>query len=62
MNGVGLVLVVLFYHPQNQYTLEEGKTRWQQFKSLDYIGFLLYASGVLLFLVGLSFGGVTYPW
>lgn len=62
LNGLALVMVVFFYHPVNQYIIEEGKTKWQQVKSLDWIGVFLFATGLVLFLLGLSFGGTKYPW
>jgi hypothetical protein len=39
----------------------EGKTRMQQFKGLDFGGKLLICSGMVLVLLGTSFGGVNYP-
>ena len=54
--------MVLFYHPVNQYIIEEGKTRRGQVKDLDWIGLLLFGSGLVLFLLGLSFGGTKFPW
>jgi hypothetical protein len=62
LNGTGFFLVLFFYHPQNQYILEEGKTRLGQLKSLDFTGLFLFTAGLILFLMGLSFGGVKYPW
>jgi Fungal trichothecene efflux pump (TRI12) len=62
LNGIGFLLVLFFYHPQNQYILEEEKTRWGQVKSLDYVGLFTFTGGLVLFLMGISFGGVTYPW
>jgi hypothetical protein len=55
-------MCILFYHPINQYITKEGKTRWQQVKSFDYTGISLFTAGLVLFLLGLSFGGATYPW
>ena len=39
-----------------------GKTRWEQFKELDFVGIVLFITGVIVFLIGLSWGGGTYPW
>ncbi|CRK44549.1 hypothetical protein BN1723_019479, partial [Verticillium longisporum] len=39
-----------------------GKTRWQMTKDLDFVGIFLYVSGCVLFLIGLSWGGVAHPW
>lgn len=62
MNAFAGVLVFLFYHPVNQYIREEGKTVWQQVLSLDWIGTFLLLSGLVLFLLGITFGGGQFPW
>ncbi|KAF1812768.1 trichothecene efflux pump [Eremomyces bilateralis CBS 781.70] len=58
----GLVLIVLFYHPINQFYNPERKTKFQQFKELDWIGLFLFAAGLTLFLLGITFGGSEFPW
>jgi hypothetical protein len=55
-------LVFFFYHPVNQYIHEEGKTVWQQALSLDWVGTILLISGLVLFLLGITFGGGQFPW
>lgn len=62
LNTVALVMVFFLYHPKNQYIREEGKTRMQEVKDLDWIGFFLCAVGLCLFLLGISFGGNELPW
>jgi hypothetical protein len=53
----------LFYHPPTYDQLHvHGKTKWQQFKELDFGGLFLFLAGIVLFIVGLSWGGNTYPW
>lgn len=67
---IGIILGVItgtlyqfFYHPPTYDQLHvHGKTKWQMFKELDFIGIFLFVSGCVLFLIGLSWGGVTYPW
>ncbi|KAL2758430.1 hypothetical protein ACRALDRAFT_2133342 [Sodiomyces alcalophilus JCM 7366] len=60
---VALVLYWFFYHPPTYDQLNvQGKTVWQTTMSLDFIGIFLYVSGCVLFLIGLSWGGVMYPW
>ena len=34
----------------------------QQLKRQDGIGFVLFTGGLILFIMGLSWGGVAYPW
>ncbi|KLP22364.1 putative drug facilitator PEP5 [Fusarium fujikuroi] len=36
------------------------RTRWQQVKELDYIGLLLFATGLTVFLIGVTFLGATH--
>jgi hypothetical protein len=55
-------MVFIFYRPKNQYIKEEGKTRMQELKDLDWIGFALWAIGLCLFLLGISFGGDLLTW
>jgi hypothetical protein len=59
---MGLVMVFLFYRPKNQYIKEEGKTRLQEIKDLDWVGFALWTVGLCLFLLGISFGGDLLAW
>ncbi|KAF2491932.1 trichothecene efflux pump [Lophium mytilinum] len=62
MNFFAGSLVFFFYHPVNQYIREEGKTVWQQALALDWIGTFLLISGLVLFLLGITFGGSQFPW
>ena len=62
LNIIAMVLTFFFYHPKNQYIREVNRTRWQQTADLDWIGTLLLIAGLVLFLLGISFGGNTYPW
>lgn len=55
-------MTFFWYHPVNQYIHEEGATTWQQVKETDFIGCFIFIAGLVLFLLGLSFGGSTYPW
>jgi len=62
MNAFAGVLVFFFYHPVNQYIREEGKSVAQQALSLDWAGTFLLISGLVLFLLGVTFGGGQFPW
>ncbi|KAI0130013.1 fungal trichothecene efflux pump-domain-containing protein [Xylariales sp. AK1849] len=48
--------------PPNFKMKFQGRTRTQQIKSFDYIGTFLTVSGLLLFLIGLTWGGTVHPW
>lgn len=51
-------LIILFF-----LDLKTPKTPFiQGFKAIDWLGSLLIVGGVLMFLFGMEYGGVTYPW
>lgn len=62
--GLSLVLFIFCYHPPDYRMLHVtgGKTKFQQMKELDYVGMFLFAGGLILFLMPLSWGGNLYPW
>ncbi|EXJ90159.1 hypothetical protein A1O3_03228 [Capronia epimyces CBS 606.96] len=62
LDATSFILVFFYYHPMNQYIHEVGKTTWGQFRETDFIGTFLYMSGVVVFLLGISFGGQLFPW
>ncbi|EHL02156.1 putative Uncharacterized transporter C3H1.06c [Glarea lozoyensis 74030] len=56
-DGLSLIITFLFLHIHNPKTpLIAG------LKAIDWIGSLLIVGATLMFLLGLDFGGVTYPW
>ncbi|KAF2735572.1 fungal trichothecene efflux pump [Polyplosphaeria fusca] len=61
---VGLAVILLFfcYHPPNFRMLHEHKSKKEQMKELDYVGMFLWTAGLVLFLMGISWGGGLYPW
>jgi hypothetical protein len=63
VNAVASALYFFFYYPPNYDQLHVGgKTRRQQLKTLDYGGIFLLTAGLVLFLIGLNWGGSAYPW
>ncbi|OAL50140.1 MFS general substrate transporter [Pyrenochaeta sp. DS3sAY3a] len=63
VNGASLICYCIFYYPPNfhqKHGMKEKKMEWV--KHFDYIGTLLYAAGLTMFLLGLSWGGAKYPW
>lgn len=61
---LALALVFFFYFPPAFKTKhrDDGKSKRELMKELDYIGLFLFIAGCCLFLVGLSWGGTSYPW
>jgi MFS family permease len=63
LSGITVLLYQFLYHPPTYDQLHvNGKSKWQQFKELDFVGIFLFIAGVIVFLIGLSWGGSTYPW
>jgi MFS family permease len=54
INGVGTICWFLFYHPPTFGQLHRGKSLMKFVKDFDYVGFILFTAGTLLFLMGLS--------
>lgn len=34
----------------------------EQFRRMDFVGFVLFTGGLAVFIMGLSWGGTVYPW
>ncbi|OJJ98637.1 hypothetical protein ASPACDRAFT_30966, partial [Aspergillus aculeatus ATCC 16872] len=67
--GLSIILLVLFYFPPGWDQKRGGQSRLDGLKKFDWIGFVLYAAGVVLVLLGLcmcclvhSWGGTSYAW
>ncbi|KXH59317.1 fungal trichothecene efflux pump [Colletotrichum salicis] len=60
--GLAIVLLYLFYHPPTFELLHDRKTKRELLKELDYLGIFLWTSGLTLLLMGVSWGGVMFPW
>ncbi|OQD69914.1 hypothetical protein PENPOL_c002G09404 [Penicillium polonicum] len=57
VGGVSLAILVFFLH------IESPKTPfWAGVRCIDWTGTFLIIGGTLMFLFGLEFGGVNYPW
>lgn len=57
---ISFVGTAIFYIPPAKPLAD--RSRSQLLKELDYIGIFLYTAGLTLFLLGLGWGGVSYPW
>lgn len=57
LDGCAFAIILFFLD------LKTPKTPiWEGLKAIDWIGALLVVGGTLMFLFGLEYGGVTYPW
>ncbi|KIW90511.1 uncharacterized protein Z519_09158 [Cladophialophora bantiana CBS 173.52] len=54
---VCLTGTAVLYFPPSRPVVDAGKTRWQQFLELDFVGIFLYTCGLTSALLGLSWGG-----
>lgn len=61
-DGIATILWFLCYHPPTFEHLHKNRSKWQELKDLDVIGIVLFTGGLLLFLMGLSWGGQLYEW
>lgn len=62
VNGLGVICWLLFYHPPTFSMKNQSASKWAMVKGFDYVGFILFTGGLLIFLVGLSWGGAVHPW
>ncbi|ORY18868.1 fungal trichothecene efflux pump [Clohesyomyces aquaticus] len=58
---IGLILTVIFYHPPPRVN-SQGLSRKEILGQIDYVGGLLSISGMLLFMMGMQWGGYQYKW
>ncbi|KAK4949977.1 hypothetical protein LTR10_011819 [Elasticomyces elasticus] len=57
---ISVVGTAVFYHPPSHPLIEIS--RRQLIAEVDYLGIVLYSVGIALFLIGLNWGGLDYPW
>src|SRR5271156_5795894 len=57
ITGTVFILLCFFLHLHNPKT-----PVWDGLKAVDWLGSLSIVGGTLMLLLGLEFGGVTYPW
>jgi MFS family permease len=60
--GLTILLAFFFYHPPIFEQLHTRASKRKVLKELDYLGIVLFTAGLVLFLLGLSWGGQLYPW
>lgn len=59
---VAVLLFYFCYHPPGFELLHKNRSRIAQLKRVDFVGTLLYTAGLILLQLGVSWGGVSYPW
>ncbi|KAF1846076.1 fungal trichothecene efflux pump [Cucurbitaria berberidis CBS 394.84] len=63
VNTFAITLYFFFYHPPTYEMLHVGgKSKLKQLKTLDWLGIFLFSTGLVVFLIGLNWGGSAYPW
>lgn len=58
-SAICLVGIAVFYFPPSRPRNDYDKSRWDEFKELDWIGLLLFTAGLTIMLVGLTYLGKT---
>ncbi|KAK7701080.1 hypothetical protein SLS57_011851 [Botryosphaeria dothidea] len=58
-SAVCTVGIAVFYFPPSRPRKDYDKSRWDEFKELDWIGLLLFTAGLTIMLVGLTYLGKT---
>ncbi|KEF56729.1 uncharacterized protein A1O9_06919 [Exophiala aquamarina CBS 119918] len=63
INTIGVGLWFVFYHPPDYRMLHvRGRSKRDMVKSLDWFGMFLFIAGLSVLLIGLNWGGTSYPW
>ncbi|KAH6679631.1 fungal trichothecene efflux pump [Halenospora varia] len=62
INSLSGALYFFFYHPPTFEMKYRSRSKMQVLKDFDFVGCLLFTAGLLLFVMGLSWGGGLYAW
>jgi len=62
LNGITVLLYFFFYHPPTLGMLHTKHKPKNIVQLLDLGGIALFSIGLLIFLLGISWGGQEYPW
>ncbi|KAI9809979.1 MAG: hypothetical protein M1827_006746 [Pycnora praestabilis] len=62
VNALSGICFFLFYHPPTFHMKFGARSKMEQLKNLDYVGIVLFSGGLLVFLLGISWGGSVHPW
>jgi len=60
-SAIGFIMTAVFYFPPPRVN-SQGLSRKEVLKQIDYLGGLLSISGMILFMMGMQWGGYQYPW
>lgn len=60
-NLLTAVVLAIFYNPPPRVNAG-GLSRKEMLRRIDFLGGFLMIAGIVLFLVGLNWGGQSYPW
>lgn len=61
-SGLSIILLALCYFPPSFHMINKELTTMQELRQLDYGGLFLYSAGLVLLLLGFTWGQGTYPW
>ncbi|TLD18252.1 Neutral ceramidase B [Venturia nashicola] len=61
LNLLTIAMIHFFYHPPRG-SLPPGTSKAKALRELDWTGIALYSIGMVLLLMGIAFGGKTFPW
>lgn len=61
VNVISTFLWYFAYHPPT-FHMKNKRSRMQVIRDFDFVGMILFSGGLLVFLMGLSWGGSVYPW
>lgn len=62
LDGFTLFFFFFFYHPPDFRMKQGERSKLKMLRDLDYLGMFLFSVGIVIFLLGLSWGGGTQPW
>ena len=62
VSGLSVVLLAICYFPPDFHMINKELTTLQELRQLDYGGLFLYSAGLVLLLLGFTWGQGTYLW
>ncbi|RFU33262.1 hypothetical protein B7463_g3049, partial [Scytalidium lignicola] len=62
IDGMAGLAYFFFYHPPTFHMKHGRHSRMEVLKNFDFVGTFLFTSGMVVFLLGISWGGSVYPW